>query len=61
MKENVTDMIRTCDNLQTATGGNLQEEKSKFFACKWGWRSGLKSIKDILIEINVEIEKLQRK
>jgi len=32
---NMNQMIKTCDDLQTATGGNLQEEKSKFFAYRW--------------------------
>ena len=29
-KENMTEIIRTCDDLQTAIGGNLQEEKVNY-------------------------------
>ena len=57
-KRKMNQILKICDDLHTATGGNLQEEKSKFFAYKWGWRSGIKHIKDVQIEIEVNGKKL---
>ena len=36
------EMLQTYDDLHTATGGLIEQNKSKYFAWKWKWRQGNK-------------------
>ena len=52
-------MLKTHDDLHAATGGYIEQDKSKFYAWKWKWRQGNKVIKDekVTLEVNEKILK----
>ena len=46
-------MLNLYDTLHTATGGKIQEEKSKYFSWIWVWMQEQKQIKNIQVELKV--------
>ena len=38
-------MLKTYDNLHAATGGHIEQDKSKFYAWRWKWRQRNKVIR----------------
>jgi len=55
-------MLNIYNRLHTATGGKIQEEKTKFFYWIWVWSQGVKRIKNIQASVQVnnrEIEQLE--
>ena len=60
-ERDMNNMITTYDDLHTASGGNMQEEKSKFFGWIWRWKAGFKEIENKLQETKVKGKKLHKK
>ena len=60
-ERDMNNMITTYDDLHAASGGNMQEEKSKFFGWMWRWKAGFKEIENKLQEIKVKGKKLHKK
>jgi len=58
--ENMNRGIEIFNSMHEATGGCVEETKCKFFAYKWGVRSGKKVIKNMNKEILINDAKLQQ-
>ena len=46
-------MLNKYNSLYAATGGRIQEEKTKFYSWIWVWSQGFKKIKSIQAKIRV--------
>ena len=46
-------MLKTYDDSHAATGGCIEQDKSKFYAWKWKWSQGNKVIKDEKVTLKV--------
>ena len=53
-------IITIYNDLHLATGGYIEENKSKYFSCQWKIRSGHKVIKNIDREVEINHLKLQQ-
>jgi len=53
VEKKMIEMLQTYDDLHTATGGLIEQSKSKYFAWKWKWKQGNKIIEDIKVNISI--------
>jgi len=59
-EDKMQDIVNKYHQLYTATGGQIEVNKTKYFAWKWRWRQGRKEIQHIKANITIDNQTIQQ-